>query len=225
MALDVDDLRTFLEVRARGSLTAAAKALGSSQPTLTAAMQRLERHFDTTLLVRGRTGVTLTATGLALAHDAQRILEAVGEAQRRVAGIEDTETGRFVLGSHESLAAYFLPSMLNVFFAAHPGIEIDLWNGSLGGGARCSDRASHRFCHRGQPRAAPGSRAGGALRRRDRLLRARGRPALIARAPPRRAGACARTPRGWTHLSRGAREREPALDPAFAGPRGSRLAG
>jgi len=40
MALELNDLRYFLEVRTAGSLTAAAKALGITQPSLTAAMQR-----------------------------------------------------------------------------------------------------------------------------------------------------------------------------------------
>ena len=128
MALELSDLRYFLEVRERGSLSAAARSLGITQPSLTAAMQRLERHLGTTLLLRDRTGVTLTVTGRALAHDATALFEIVGRAERRVLGLEDEEKGRFVIGSHESLAAYFLPDFLRRLFAAHPGIDVTVYN-------------------------------------------------------------------------------------------------
>lgn len=128
MGLELSDLRYFLEVRERGSLSAAARALAITQPSLTAAMQRLERHFGTTLLLRDRTGVKLTVTGRALAHDAAALFEIVGRAERRVLGLEDEEKGRFVIGSHESLAAYFLPDFLRRLFSAHPGIDVTVYN-------------------------------------------------------------------------------------------------
>ena len=80
MTLELGDLRYFMEVKARGTLTAAARSLGVSQPSLTAAMQRLEKHFETTLLLRDHTGVKLTATGRALAFDAEELFELL-EAQ------------------------------------------------------------------------------------------------------------------------------------------------
>ena len=128
--MDLDLLRTFQEVARRGSLTAAARVLGQSQPTLTAAMQRLERELGTTLLLRGRSGVSLTDTGRALARDAEQILGLVAQAEQRIRGLEDHETGRFTLGCHESLAAYFLPSFMRDLSTDLPGIELTLWNGS-----------------------------------------------------------------------------------------------
>lgn len=91
-------------------------------------MQRLEKHYGTTLLLRDRTGVKLTATGRALAYDAAELFEIVARAERRVHGLEDQETGRFVIGSHESLGAYFLPELLRKLFAEHPGIEVTIFN-------------------------------------------------------------------------------------------------
>ncbi len=128
MALELNDLRYFLEVRQKGSLTAAARSLGVTQPSLTAAMQRLEKHYGTTLLLRDRTGVKLTVTGRALAYDATEVFEILSRAERRVLGLEDQETGRFVVGSHESLAAYFLPELMRRFFDEHPSIELAIFN-------------------------------------------------------------------------------------------------
>ncbi len=128
--MELDLLRTFQEVARRGSITAAARVLGQSQPTLTAAMQRLERELGTTLLLRGRSGVSLTDTGRALARDAEQILGMVAQTEQRIRGLEEQETGRFVLGCHESLAAYFLPSFMRGLSSELPGIELTLWNGS-----------------------------------------------------------------------------------------------
>lgn len=128
MGLELNDLRYFLEVKARGSLTAAARSLGVSQPSLTAAMQRLERHFGTRLLVRDHSGAELTVTGRALANDAVELFEVIARAERRVSGLEDAETGRFSVGCHESLGAYFLPGFFQSFFEAHPGIDVSVHN-------------------------------------------------------------------------------------------------
>ena len=130
MALELQDLRYFLEVKAKGSLTAAARSLGISQPSLSTAMQRLEHHLGTTLFLRERTGVTLTVTGRALAYDAEELIAIVARAEQRVLGLEDSETGRFVIGCHESLGAYFLPGYLRAHYGAHPGVDIAIHNAS-----------------------------------------------------------------------------------------------
>lgn len=101
-----------------------------SQPTLTVAMQRLERDLGTTLLHRGRSGVALTETGLSLARDIDEILAMVSRTEQRIRGLEEEETGRFVVGCHESLAAYFLPSFMRSFLVDSPSVELTLWNGS-----------------------------------------------------------------------------------------------
>ncbi len=128
MALELNDLRYFLEVRTQGSITKAARTLGVSQPSLTAAMQRLEKHFGTKLLLRDHTGVTVTVTGKALGKDAEEIFAILRSAQQRVTGLEADESGRFSIGCHESLAAYFLPTFLSQFFGSHPTIEVAVEN-------------------------------------------------------------------------------------------------
>lgn len=130
MGLAVRDIGYFLEIQKRGSLTAAARALGVAQPSLSVAVQRLEEHFKTTLLTRGRGGIELTSTGIAFAEDAQKIVEALVRVEHRIAGLEGEEVGNFVIGCHESLGAYFLPKFLNRFFIEHPGINVTLKNDS-----------------------------------------------------------------------------------------------
>lgn len=113
-----------------GSLTAAARALRVSQPTLSGAIQGLERELRTTLLHRGRNGVQLTEAGHVVLRHAAEILLRVEMIEQGVRGVESELRGRFVIGCHESLGAYFLPGFMADFMRASPGIELTLWNGT-----------------------------------------------------------------------------------------------
>ncbi len=55
--MDTEWLRVFRVITEHTSLSAAARSLGCSQPTLSATVQRLEAHFETTLLLRTSRGV------------------------------------------------------------------------------------------------------------------------------------------------------------------------
>jgi DNA-binding transcriptional LysR family regulator len=129
-ALVPASLRYFVAVAEHGGLTAGARSLGMSQPALTAAMKELERVLDTTLFVRTSRGVTLTRTGETLLVHARGLLRAAGEVKSAIDDLEHEPRGRFVLGCHESLGAYFLPGFLPRFFREHPAIEVALWNGN-----------------------------------------------------------------------------------------------
>lgn len=128
--MDLNHLRYFRTVAQYGSITAAARRLGISQPTLTVAVRRLEEQLKTTLLLRGRDGVTLTRTGQELLRHAEEILGLLDHMEQRIQGLETGEIGRFIIGCHESLGAYFLPSFMLDLMRAAPGIEVTLWNGT-----------------------------------------------------------------------------------------------
>jgi len=61
--VDLTHLRYFQAIAEHGSLSAAARSLHVSQPTLTVAVKHLEERLGTTLLHRSREGVKLTRTG------------------------------------------------------------------------------------------------------------------------------------------------------------------
>lgn len=123
-------LRYFLAIAEQGSYTGAAKALHMSQPALTAAMNALEAELGTTLFVRTARGARLTATGEELVLHARGLLQRTSELRHAISDLEGAPRGRFVLGCHESLGAYFLPGFARRFLPAHPDIEISLWNGN-----------------------------------------------------------------------------------------------
>lgn len=126
--MELTHLRYFKTIAEHGSMTAAAKAMNVSQPTITVAVKNLERELGTTLLLRNRDGVTLTEAGQELVRHATEVFEVLSRAERTIHGLQNEDTGRFVVGCHESLGAYFLPEMMARFLDDWPQIEVSLKN-------------------------------------------------------------------------------------------------
>src|SRR3954469_24388741 len=124
----LEHLRYFQAVARCGSLSAAARVLQVSQPGLTAGIKQLEENFGTRLLVRLRTGVSLTSTGEELLRFANESLARFEEVEHRIKGLECDDVGSFVIGCHESLGAYFLPQWMTRFLEANPRIQLSLAN-------------------------------------------------------------------------------------------------
>lgn len=127
--MDLTQLRYFQAIAQSGSMSAAARALRVSQPSLTVAVQNLEAELNTTLFLRDRRGVSLTESGRALLEHAMVVFDTLRAAEEQISGIEGADVGRFVIGCHESLGAYFLPSFMSAFWQAAPRVELALWNG------------------------------------------------------------------------------------------------
>lgn len=128
--LDLTQLRYFQAVARCGSLSQAARQLSVSQPTLTVAIRQLEEKLGTTLLLRDRSGVSLSSTGAELLHSSEEVFALLDRAEQRIRGLQTDEVGRFTIGCHESLGAYFLPGLMAAFMKEAPQIELVLWNGT-----------------------------------------------------------------------------------------------
>jgi molybdate transport repressor ModE-like protein len=127
-SVDLNQLRYLQAIASAGSITAAAKALGVSQPTITLAMQVVEERLGMTLLLRERSGVRLTRTGEELLVHAREVFALLERAEQRMKGIENDDAGKVVVGCHESLGAYFLPGLMPGFLRTYPRIELALVN-------------------------------------------------------------------------------------------------
>ena len=69
--LDWNQLKAFLETAETGSLSAAARKLGLTQPTLSRQVAAIERHMGVTLFERVGKAMALTTTGLDLLEHAR----------------------------------------------------------------------------------------------------------------------------------------------------------
>ena len=79
----LQQLQSFIEGAAEGSITAAADLLYVSQPTMSAAMKDLEARVGRALLVRSARGITLTADGVEFLGYARQVVEQVALLEQR----------------------------------------------------------------------------------------------------------------------------------------------
>lgn len=119
-------LRAFLEVANSGSLSRAAVALGSSQPTLSRQIAQLEVHLGQALFERTTRGVRLTEAGAALRRPAEHMHEQARLFTLAAAGRSQTLAGTVRVTASEIVSAYVLPEMLRKLRDAHPEIQIEL---------------------------------------------------------------------------------------------------
>jgi DNA-binding transcriptional LysR family regulator len=118
--------RSFLAVLRQGSLSAAARRLALTQPTLGRHVEALERSLGVALFTRSRSGLAPTRAALDLLPHAQA-MEAAAEALLRAAsGEAQEERGTVRLTASEIMGAEVLPPMLARFAAAHPAIALEL---------------------------------------------------------------------------------------------------
>lgn len=120
----LEPLRHLVLVAQYGTLTAAARHAHVTQPALTASLQRLEAQMGAKLLVRGRSGASLTAAGEALLPRARAALAAIDEGKRAVAEVLGLEAGAVRIGAGATVCTYYLPRTLAKFRARHPGVSI-----------------------------------------------------------------------------------------------------
>jgi DNA-binding transcriptional LysR family regulator len=122
--LSQDNLEAFAAVAGSGSFTRAAAALHLSQPALSRRITGLEEQLETTLLVRGRAGASLTEAGRRLLDfvAAQRALEEelVGE----LGPSQATYRGIVRLAGLSSLVPPIVLPALAPFLRAHPTVQI-----------------------------------------------------------------------------------------------------
>lgn len=123
---DWNRARAFLVTAEEGSLSAAAKALGISQPTLGRQVAALEEELSTALFERGGRGLELTQTGLDLLAYVRAMGEAASSLSLAATGRATSIEGDIAISASEITAAYILPPILLKLRGQHPGIRINL---------------------------------------------------------------------------------------------------
>lgn len=126
MDLDWNLIRSFVTVAESGSLLAASRKIGVSQPALGRHIDELEREIGLTLFSRGRAGMRLTEAGMALLEDARSIRRDVDHLLLRAAGRSGSVRGPVRITASQVMATYVLPPMLARLKQAEPGLEVEL---------------------------------------------------------------------------------------------------
>jgi DNA-binding transcriptional LysR family regulator len=119
-------VRSFLAVVDAGSVTAAAKRLGATQPTLSRHVAELEAELGAPLFERTGRGVTPTAAALAIAEPARQMADAALALTRGLAGARAQARGVVRVTTSQVAATWLLPAVLARLQRSHPEIEIEL---------------------------------------------------------------------------------------------------
>ncbi|MBC7669836.1 MAG: LysR family transcriptional regulator [Gemmatimonadaceae bacterium] len=118
--------RAFLAVLTEGSLSAAARTLGLTQPTLGRQVAELERALGLALFTRSPQGLKPTDAGLELAPHAQAMAGAASAMARAASGAGDTARGVVRITASEIIGAEVLPRILAAYRPLHPGVIVEL---------------------------------------------------------------------------------------------------
>ncbi len=122
--MTLDDLRVFTTVVEAGSLGAAARQLGCTQPAVSQHIRRLERRFDMPLLERSVKGITLTPAGRVF-YDASSLgLGALSLAEREINRLRTGEAGRLAIATGGTTVRHFLRDAIEQFRQYHPGVTL-----------------------------------------------------------------------------------------------------
>ncbi len=123
---DWGHFRSFLAVFREGSLSAAARILGLTQPTLGRQIAELERDLGTALFIRSQRGLIPTDAGRDIAGHAEA-MSAASSAMMRAAsgGLSDT-AGIIRITASDIVGAEVLPPLLASFHRKVPAVTIEL---------------------------------------------------------------------------------------------------
>ena len=123
---DWNRARAFLATAEEGSLSAAARALGMAQPTLSRQVAALEAEIGVVLFERVGQGLSLTPSGIELLDHVRAMGEAANGFALGSFGLSQEMMGRVSISASEISAAYTLPPILAKLRKLEPGIEIVL---------------------------------------------------------------------------------------------------
>ncbi len=123
---DWNQARAFLVTAEEGSLSAAARALGLTQPTLGRQVAALEEALGVTLFERLGRSLSLTEPGLELVDHVKAMGEAAGRMSLAASGQSQAIEGQVCITASDLLSVYHLPPVLERLRCIAPEIEVEV---------------------------------------------------------------------------------------------------
>ncbi len=124
--LDWNQLKAFLHTAETGSLSAAARKLGLTQPTLSRQVAAIERRMGVTLFERVGKAMALTPTGLDLLEHARAMGAAAEALGLAASGRSQAVDGVVSVSATYGAAAYFLAPLVRKLRETEPTIAIEV---------------------------------------------------------------------------------------------------
>lgn len=124
--LDVRRLKVLCEVARYGSFSAAAEALGYTQPAVSRQIATLEAEVGAILVRRAPQGAVLTDAGRLLVERGETVIAQLAAVEVELHALAGLEGGRLRIASFASGAASIVPLAIAEYRARHPAVEITI---------------------------------------------------------------------------------------------------
>jgi LysR family transcriptional activator of glutamate synthase operon len=124
--VQIRDLDWLVAIADHQHVSAAADALGTSQPTLSRALSRCEAELGARLFDRVPDGVRTTPAGALVVDAARDLTSRYGRLVAGLAQVLGAETGLVRLAFLDSMATSLVPSLLREFHAYAPQVRVQL---------------------------------------------------------------------------------------------------
>jgi DNA-binding transcriptional LysR family regulator len=124
--MDIDQLKTFLEVCRQKSFSRAAEKIHVTQPSISAQIRSLETYLGHRLLERGGGKVTLTAAGRVFEPFAENCLSRLNHMVMTLADLERLPRGALTVSANDSTALYVLPVFFSKFRRQYPRVALNI---------------------------------------------------------------------------------------------------
>ena len=119
-------MRTFVRTLELGSLSLAARELGTTQPTVSKLLAQLEQHLAVRLFQRSTKGLSPTEQGRQFYLDAKLVLDGFDAAVGTVQGMDGQVSGLLRINAPVGLGQFRINAIVARFLAAHPAVEVEL---------------------------------------------------------------------------------------------------
>ena len=124
--LDWNHLKAFLKTAEAGSLSAAARQLGLSQPTLSRQVAAIEKCLGVTLFERVGKAMVPTASGLDLLEHVRAMGNAADTVRLAASGHSQAVAGVVTVSATDTVATHLLPPLLRQLREQAPGIQVEV---------------------------------------------------------------------------------------------------
>ncbi|HEX6733221.1 MAG TPA: CysB family HTH-type transcriptional regulator [Azonexus sp.] len=130
--MKLQQLRYIVEIRRQGlNVSEAAESLYTSQPGISKQVKLLEDELGVAIFERsGKRFTGITEPGRTVLEIAERILGEAENLKRACADFSAGDSGRLVLAATHTQARYALPVVVRDFVARHPGVKLEMHQGS-----------------------------------------------------------------------------------------------
>ncbi len=126
-------IQVLVAIAEHGSLRAAARSLGKSQPALTQSLKQAEEELGIALFYRTSRGVELTEIGERVLGRARSITAEIARLEDEVAQLRGEQVGAVSVCLSPLAAVRIMPRALTLFRKTHPNIEVRLSSGLFPG--------------------------------------------------------------------------------------------